>query len=196
MSEYITPTGLKAECWTDSLISQHLGQPDARAPNPHYKTAGAPMRLYLRSRVAAVAERPEVKEQLAEVAAKRASRRESAKKAVQTKVNRARNTMQSRLSGRLGEIAKQYSAKQLIADACASYNRGDGIPDWAYEKRDWAYASPNSDPAFLQRICCNYARHQLLHYEQWLGGYTGTGEAHDLAHRLVAKAIERILEKM
>jgi hypothetical protein len=53
--EYITPFTMKgARGWTGSLIKRFLGEPDKTAPNPHYRCTGAPMRLYLLSRVAAV----------------------------------------------------------------------------------------------------------------------------------------------
>ena len=49
--EYVTLTALrKGRCWTAKMIRDLLGEPDRTARNPYYST-GAPMRLYLLSRV-------------------------------------------------------------------------------------------------------------------------------------------------
>lgn len=56
----ITQSTLIERGWTKWLIREHLGEPDAEAPNPHYRWAGAPMRLYLLSRVEQAEEHPEV----------------------------------------------------------------------------------------------------------------------------------------
>jgi hypothetical protein len=75
-SGMITPTGLRAEGWTDTLISKFLGDPDVLTKNPHYKSA-APMRLYYRSRVEAESADPVVANALADITAKRAKRQKS-----------------------------------------------------------------------------------------------------------------------
>ncbi len=59
--------------------------------------------------------------------------------------------------------------------------------------RDWN-ATPNSDPKFLLRICCNYVRHQLLNYEQHLGGYVGTHQVHDRIQNLVSERVAIFLQ--
>jgi hypothetical protein len=49
--QYINYTRLKSERgWTDKLINNYLGEPDRIKRNPYYRT-GAPMKLYLMSRV-------------------------------------------------------------------------------------------------------------------------------------------------
>ena len=35
----LTLTDLKARGWTDALVKQFLGEPDATRPNPHYRKA-------------------------------------------------------------------------------------------------------------------------------------------------------------
>ena len=51
MSDYITKSTVKGDYGlTDSMIKE-LGEPDKIKPNPHYRSAGAPMQLYLRERV-------------------------------------------------------------------------------------------------------------------------------------------------
>ena len=195
--EYISVAGLKAEGWTDGLIKMYLGEPDDTAPNPHYSQAGAPMRLYLRSRVAKKLKGKKLKAALADAAAKRAARRSAAKRAVETKVLRAEMAMESAIGEQLDEVLSCWTWPRLVRAACASYNRGDGIPYWAYGKRDWAdnhcgNASPTGDSEFLRRICCNFVRHQLLHYERMLGGYVGSDAARDVAHDAISEAVEAL----
>jgi hypothetical protein len=199
MSEYISLAGLKAEGWTDGLVKKYLGEPDKTAPNPHYSRAGAPMRLYLHSRVAETMKGGQIQAALADAAAKRATRRSAAQRSVNTKVRRAETAMRRSIGGQLEQVLSSWTWPRLVREACASYNRGDGIPDWAYGKRDWAdnrsgNASPDSAPEFLLRICCNFVRHQLLSYEHMLGGYVGTGAARDVAHDAVSKAVRALLD--
>ena len=61
----ITVSRIKGEYgWTDALIPKYLGNHDHEAPNPHHRTA-APMRLYLLERVHdAMAQNPQLREQL------------------------------------------------------------------------------------------------------------------------------------
>lgn len=52
VSQMIAKATLKKERgWTDSLIARFLGEPDKTRPNPHYRTNGAPMRLFALKRV-------------------------------------------------------------------------------------------------------------------------------------------------
>lgn len=73
------------------------------------------------------------------------------------------------------------------------YNKGDGIPHWAYGKREWAdrvrHAHPDDDPDFVLRITCNFVRHQLLGYDAALGGI-GKDAARDAAHDSVEAAVK------
>lgn len=196
-SKYITIAGLKAEGWTDGLIKKHLGEPDKTAPNPHYSWAGAAMRLYLRSRVARKLRGKKLQAALADAAARRATRRSAAERAVQTKTRRAMTAMEKAIGDQLEQELSSWTWPRLLKAACASYNRGDGIPEWAYGKRDWADnscrdASADSDPGFLHRICCNFVRHQLLGYERMLGGYVGRDAARNVAHQMVSEAVEAL----
>jgi hypothetical protein len=43
---------VKKRGWTDAMVRDFLGDPDARGPNPHYRAAGD-MRLYNMDRVLA-----------------------------------------------------------------------------------------------------------------------------------------------
>lgn len=155
------------------------------------------MRLYLRSRVARKLKGKKLQAALADAAAKRAARSAAAERAVQTKVLRAEAAMEQAIGEQLENELSSWTWPRLVKAACASYNRGDGIPCWAYGKRDWADdfggdASPDSDPEFLHRICCNFVRHQLLGYEQMLGGYVGSDAARDVAHQVVSEAVEAL----
>ena len=44
-AERWTQATLKSRGWTVRLIRRFLDPPDALAPNPHYRSAGAPMKL-------------------------------------------------------------------------------------------------------------------------------------------------------
>ena len=46
---YLTMAGLRERGWTDAMVREYLGEPDATRPNPRFRTA-APMKLYLAQR--------------------------------------------------------------------------------------------------------------------------------------------------
>jgi hypothetical protein len=190
--QYVSVAGLKIEGWTDRLIDVYLGEPDRMAPNPHYSSAGAPMRLYLRERVVLAAKRGDVAAALAQVLAKREGRQKAAQKGVQTKEARAETRMLNWLKPDLKRVLKDRTWAQLVRAACDSYNAGNGIPYWAYGKREWAdrgrHAQPDDDADFILRITCNYVRHQLLGYDAALGG-VGKDAARDAAHDSVEAAV-------
>ena len=45
----LTMAGLRERGWSDVMIRDYLGEPDATRPNPRYRSA-APMKLYLAER--------------------------------------------------------------------------------------------------------------------------------------------------
>lgn len=49
---YLTMAGLRERGWTDAMVRDYLGEPDATRPNPRYRSA-APMKLYLAQRAEA-----------------------------------------------------------------------------------------------------------------------------------------------
>ena len=49
---YLTMAALRERGWTDAMIRDYLGEPDATRPNPRYRSA-APMKLYLAQRAEA-----------------------------------------------------------------------------------------------------------------------------------------------
>jgi hypothetical protein len=74
----VSVAGLKARGWTDSLLRTFLGEPDKLAANPHYSSAGAPMRLYLLERVEAAERTSAFIERRAKLAAQTARRKATA----------------------------------------------------------------------------------------------------------------------
>ena len=48
----LTTASLRERGWTDAMIREYLGEPDATRPNPRYSSA-APMKLYLAERAEA-----------------------------------------------------------------------------------------------------------------------------------------------
>src|SRR5262245_369595 len=57
--EFITPAGIRERGWTNGLIRDFLGEPDKTVCNPHYSSAGSPMKLYNLDKVSAVENTPE-----------------------------------------------------------------------------------------------------------------------------------------
>jgi hypothetical protein len=55
----VTLSTLKERGWTNAAVRRWLGQEDATLPNPYYRSAGAPMRLFVLRRVEAVEATPE-----------------------------------------------------------------------------------------------------------------------------------------
>lgn len=55
---YLTMAGLRERGWTDAMIREYLGEPDATRPNPRFWSA-APMKLYLADRAEAAEASPE-----------------------------------------------------------------------------------------------------------------------------------------
>lgn len=148
LEQYVTVPKLKERGWTDTLIRKHLGEPDSFKRNPVYRSA-APMRLYRMERVQSV----ENSEMWATLQQHTDSRKQSAEKAVQTKVSRLLQQLES-----LVIVVPQLPAAELLQAACVHYNRRQGYQS----------ATPNSDPAFLERITVNYLRHVLTTYEDEL----------------------------
>ncbi len=64
--ELWTQTTLKSRDWTLSLIRRFLDPPDATAPNPRFRSAGAPMKLYDAERVQSLEATEAVSEALAQ----------------------------------------------------------------------------------------------------------------------------------
>jgi hypothetical protein len=153
VSDYITPARLKSERgWTDGMIKTFLGEPDKTAPNPHYSSAGAPMRLYLLQRV----EETEASAEWQAAKAAKAGARAKIAKASKATADRKRAELLAAIA-RVTVVVPELTMSQLRKLAVQHYNEL-----WAargkYEKR----ASENDDPAFLNRIAYNCLRHDLV----------------------------------
>lgn len=89
----VTLSTVKSRGWTEAMVREVLGEPDATAPNPHYRSAGAPMRLYYLDRVIAA----ESTDEFAAAKAKADRRRKSSRKGLQAAraVQEAESTMRA-----------------------------------------------------------------------------------------------------
>ena len=155
----LTKADLKSRGWTDRMITQLVTIPDAIKPNQRYRSA-APMKLYLRSRVAAV----ELTEEFAAIRAASANRRTGAAKAVKTK----RDALLAHVDGLVIEVPS-LPLDELVRLACESYNRHKDEMALDRERdENELMATPTSNPEFLDRICVNYLRHQMTSYEAQL----------------------------
>jgi hypothetical protein len=190
---YLTTAGLRERGWTDAMIRDYLGKPDATRPNPRYASA-APMKLYL-------AERAEAAEASPEWAARKArgATRRAAGLAVADR-NRAKTEALARQLA-----ADLMDSLVLPADpwqaAIEAYNKwhSDGCtcPGWhelgICDKR----ANASDAPEFLRRITVNYARHRLTGYDRAytrLAGRVGHQDAHAILRAEVNAAIEAKLD--
>ena len=188
--ENITPTGLKARGWTESMIKQYLGEPDELKPNPYYKSA-APMRLYNLKRV----EKVEKSKKFIEAKAAADRRKESAAKGVATKVDKA---IQYAKTVKIEVPIIDYDT--LVKHACRHYNDWHECDRNGMPNLDFIPADPkHSDPEFLHRITINYLRHECTSYDDELDklfGKTGTHEAHQILQRRINKEIRATYPQM
>jgi hypothetical protein len=193
VSDYITPARLKSERgWTDGLIKKFLGQPDKTAPNPHYSSGGAPMRLYLRVRV----DEAEASAEWQAAKVGKAGARAKIARASKTTADRKRAELLAAIE-RVTVIVPDLTIEELRKLAVKHYNLL-----WAsrgkYDKR----ASENDDPAFLDRISYNCLRHDLVNIEvadgdlvyrddliASLHGMVGKNDAYDALWDKVSDAI-------
>lgn len=150
--ERLTPSRMKERGWTTSMIKRLLGEPDAFATNPNYRS-GHPMRLYDLSRIEAA----EASDAFAALQQK-AKKRSASATAV---TDRKRQELLEEV--RLIKIdLGNMSYKQLTNEAIRHYNW------WNSDKPNYTPASDKSDKPFLDRIRVNYARHELTIYDDRL----------------------------
>jgi hypothetical protein len=83
----------------------------------------------------------------------------------------------------------QLSNDNLIWQACDNYN---SLPQ---RERDGNWASTHSNPEFLARICVNYLRHCLTHYESHLAKIAGKVGVGDAYVEIKTKVLEAIAER-
>jgi len=180
-SVLFTVRQLKQRGWTETLVKQFLGPPDATRPNPHYKSA-APMRLYAATRVEALEACEDWRR-----AAERSRMRSEAGKAVA--VRKADELIER--AEQLPITVTRLPLDQLQKRAIASYNAFHVEVLWE-RVNDYEKADAQSDPAFLSRITVNYIRHSLTAYDKHLqevAGRIGLSQAIGTIRRRVYAAI-------
>ena len=152
MDEFVTAPELRDGGWTEAMVREFLGEPDDTYVNPHWRS-GPPGRLWLRSRVNQVMASPEWRDR--RVAARK--RRRSSAKAVETKRAKLQQYAEN-----VEIVVPVLPVDRLVRGAIASYNTAER------RERDGFHASIFSDLDFLDRICRNYLRHEITHYEHEL----------------------------
>lgn len=160
--EHITYSRLKGEhYWTDKMIQDLLGEPDKTVPNPHYRS-GAPMKLYLLSRIIAIEQTLD----LDAMRSRRLKRSVSAKKAVATKkrniLERAKNC----------DLQCNFSEPIFIVRENAESHHDDLMMErymwhnFSYHKR--AHHITDHEVDYRDRWAVNYLRHERTDYDYWL----------------------------
>jgi len=163
--------------WTDGLIRDFLGEPDAERPNFHYRT-GPLQQLYLKSRVESIEATDEFQLAFAKLEKRRASARTVARRIAKERRERALNEARS-----FDFCVPKLDTAKLIEEACRHYN------DRSFGER---LATPDSSPEFLDRISVNYLRHECTAYDEILDmfkGVVGGAEAKIEARNVVLSQI-------
>ncbi len=185
--EFITKAGLVGKRnWTETAISNFLGDPEKTVPNSHYRN-GHPVNLYALQRVERVEQTPEFKHwmKLSSV------RKEASQSAVETKKRKLLEYVEA-----LKIEVPDFPMDGLLRRAVQNYN------DHHYSiqerrERDWDWEPATVEGArlnweFGQRITVNYLRHELTTYERNLSelfGRTGVDEGRRMLRVKVYAAI-------
>lgn len=172
---------LKERGWTEGLISQFLGKPDATTTNPIYKSA-APMRLWNLDRIEAA----EASAAFQEAKTQASKRQVSAQKAVQTKTE-----LTLKLARELPIHVENLSLSQLSKEALRHYIELK-LDREEYHYADAKFLPWGSPDPFRDRLCVNYLRHQATPYHENLDqlfGKTGIGQAYLLLWQRITEAI-------
>lgn len=180
-----TQTTLKSRGWTLSLVRRFLDPPDATAPNPHYRSVGAPMKLYDAERVQALEATQAVSEALAQ------SRQRSLR--AQARAARQREAVLAAVRDWPITVPRM-TRDTLLAQAVAHYN-----DLWVSRGRDDKWATIHDNPEFLDRIAVNYLRHVCTNYEDRLVdlyGTIGATEARPLLKQRILSAIAATYPKL
>ena len=190
---YLTVAGLRERGWTDAMIREYLGEPDATRPNPRYWSA-APMKLYLTERAEAAEASPEWAERKTH-----GDRRRALGVAVADRKRAETESLARQLAANLtASLVLPADPRQAAIEAYNEWHSdGCTCPGW-YElgfcdKR----ADAADSPEFLRRITVNYLRHYLTGYDRVcnrLGGRVGHQVAHEILRAEVNAAIEAKLD--
>jgi hypothetical protein len=186
---HLTMAGLRERGWSDVMIRDYLGEPDATRPNPRYRSA-APMKLYL-------AERAEVAEASPEWAARKAlaARRRAAGVAAADRKRAETEALARQLAADLlASLVFPADPQQAAIESFNKWHSGDcTCPGWYKVGFCDKRADASDSPEFLHRITVNYARHRLTGYDRAsnrLVGRIGHQDAHEILRAEVNAAIE------
>jgi hypothetical protein len=189
---YLTMTGLRERGWTDAMIREYLGEPDATRPNPRYSSA-APMKLYL-------AERAEVTEASLEWVERmtRGARRRAAGVAAAGHRRAETEALARQLAADLvARLILPANPDQAAIEAYNSWHSAScTCPGWRDLGFCAKHAGVGDSPEFLHRITVNYARHKLTGYDRAydrLAGRVGHQDAHEILRSEVDAAISECL---
>lgn len=139
--------------WTKRAIERFLGEPDATAPNPHYRRAGAPMRLYALARVEAVEATPE----WAAWVERSANRRLAAQRAAVTRETRDTERMIAIVDGAraAGRLTPPRVSFDRVRDEASAY----------LEQRSEARGFFDDRRAVMAHDIENQIRHRYTQYD-------------------------------
>lgn len=192
---YLTMAGLRERGWTDAMIREYLGEPDATRPNPRYSRA-APMKLYLTERVEAAEATPEWAERKAVGAGRRAAGAAAAvRKRTETEA------LARQLAAYL--VANVVLPADTQEAAIAAYNKWHSDNCTCSGWNELGFCGKRADvsdsPEFLRRVTVNHVRHQLTGYDRAynrLFGRVGHQDAHEILRAEVNTAIEVKLDAL
>jgi hypothetical protein len=190
---YLTLSDLRGRGWTDAMVREYLGEPDATRPNPVYRSA-APVRLYLAERAEAAQAIPAWAERKA-----RAARRSATGVAVAGRKRAETEELAGQLATEL--TARLVLPADLRQAAIVGYNKwhahGCTCPDWRTDGFCDKRADASDALEFLRRITINYVRHTLTGYDDAYGQLArrvGHQDAHELLRAKVNAAIAAKLD--
>jgi len=173
-----TQSTLKFRGWTLSLIRRFLDPPDATAPNPHYRSAGAPMKLYDAVRVQTLETTPVVTDALTQARQRSLRAKDRAAHQRQAIIEAVRSWT---------IVIPALQPDRLQSRAIRHYNAL-----WTTRGHYDKCATIHDDPEFLERITVNYLRHACTDYDDRLVelyGAIGATEARPLLKRRILTAI-------
>lgn len=188
--ERVTLSTLKQRGWTAGAVKQFLGEPDALAPNPNYRT-GPKMRLYDLLRVEA-AESGEPWQTWREAAR---SRREKASARQSERMNNARVNLIAELDAveiRIPRLPKDELWRVAVDNRnaqseCHAAERGH------FDSRSATVSA--ADPAALKRWAVNYLRHVETDYDWLLDGVTGRVGAAEARRFIRARVLRGVADQ-
>ncbi len=149
-NEYITKAEVKRRGWTDKVIDMWLTI-DHEVPNHMYKNA-FPIKLYRLDDVEKIENTKEFKEWFD----KKKKRAVSYEKAVETKREKTFNLCLNIIRQIIPP--KRLSLERIKRKAIESYNNWHQLDVYDYDY----VTDKNADTEFLNRICTNYIRHNMM----------------------------------